>query len=154
MILSSEVTGKSISMPAVSPDGKFIVCSMSDYGYFTIYHKESDLYSVNLETKEYKKLELNSNSTESYSTWSSNSKWLVFSSKRMDDVYTRPYIAYFDENGISHTPFVLPQKDPDMYHTLLGNYNRPELITGKVELSPIEVRDVVFGEAENVEIYE
>ncbi|MCK4746780.1 MAG: PD40 domain-containing protein, partial [Bacteroidales bacterium] len=79
MVLNSDTTGMSISMPSISPDGKYLVCSMSDYGYFTIFHKDSDLYSVNLETKEYKKLELNSESSESYSAWSSNGRWLVFS---------------------------------------------------------------------------
>jgi hypothetical protein len=150
MVLSSKETGLSISMPSISPDGKFIVCSMTDYGYFTIYHKKSDLYLVDLKTRKYKKLELNSNSAESYSTWSSNSRWLVFSSKRLDDVYTRPFIAYIDTNGVAHTPFVLPQKDPEMYYRLLASYNRPELITGKVELTPIEIRDMVLRDAQAV----
>jgi dipeptidyl aminopeptidase/acylaminoacyl peptidase len=145
LVLSSEETGMSISMPSVSPDGKYMVCSMSDYGYFTIFDKKSDLYSVNLETREFKKLELNSNNAESYSTWSSNGRWLVFSSKRMDGVFTRPFIAYFDTNGIAHTPFVLPQKNPEVYNRLLANFNRPELITGKIELTPIEVRNAVLN---------
>jgi hypothetical protein len=132
-------------MPSASPDGKYMVCSMSDYGYFTIFDKKSDLYSVNLETKEFKKLELNSNNAESYSTWSSNGRWLVFSSKRMDGVFTRPFIAYFDTNGITHTPFVLPQKDPEVYNRLLANFNRPELITGKIEITPIEIRNAVLN---------
>jgi hypothetical protein len=150
MVLSSAVTGLSISMPSVSPDGKYIVCSMSDYGYFTIFHKKSDLYLIDLKTKKYKKLELNSNSTESYSTWSSNSRWLVFSSKRIDDVFTRPFISYIDSNGVAYTPFVLPQKDPEMYYRLLANYNRPELITGKVELTPIEIRNAILQNAQEV----
>jgi hypothetical protein len=140
-----------MSMPSVSPDGKFMVCSMSDYGYFTIFHKKSDIYLIDLETKEYKKLEINSSSNESYSSWSSNSRWLVFSSKRIDDVFTRPHIAYIDSNGVAHTPFVLPQKNPDMYEQLLANYNRPELISGKIELSAREIRDIVFQDAQNVE---
>jgi hypothetical protein len=154
MVLSSDETGMTISMPSVSPDGKYIVCSMADYGYFTIYNKESDLYSVNLETKEFKKLELNSNSAESHSAWSTNGRWLVFSSKRIDDVYTRPYIAYFDVDGIAHTPFVLPQKDPEMYERLLANYNIPELVSGKIELSPLEIRNMVYTDAQEVEIDE
>jgi hypothetical protein len=146
LVLSSTLTGKSISMPSVSPDGKYMICSMSDYGYFTIFHKQSDLYSINLETKEFQRLAINSNTSESYSTWSSNGRWLVFSSKRIDEVFTRPFIAYFDKNGVAHTPFVLPQKDPEMYDRLLANYNRPELITGKVDVSPIEIRDLIIVE--------
>jgi hypothetical protein len=145
MVLSSEKTGMSISMPSVSPDGKFIICSMTDFGYFSIFHKKSDLYIINLATKDFKKLDLNSNSSESYSTWSSNSRWLVFSSKRIDGVFTRPYIAYIDSNGRSHTPFILPQKNPEIYEKLLANFNRPELLTGKIELSPIQIRDLIYN---------
>ena len=148
MVLNADSIGKSISMPATSPDGKFMVCAMSDYGYFTIFHKQSDLYLVNLADFSYKKLELNSEYTESHSSWSLNSRWLVFSSKRADGVFTRPYIAYIDENGNPGKPFVLPQKNPAIYQQITANYNRPDLVTGKVNLSPIQIRDVVLGEAE------
>lgn len=145
MVLSSEKTGLSISMPSVSPDGRFLVCSMSDFGYFTIFHKKSDLYLFDLATGEYKKLELNSHSAESYSTWSSNSRWLIFSSKRMDDVHTRPYIAYIDSCGVAHNPFVLPREDPEYYESIPANFNRPELITGKIGISPFKIRDKILG---------
>jgi hypothetical protein len=144
MVLNADSTGKSISMPAISPDGKSMVCSMSDYGYFTIFHKESDLYHIDLETKEYRKLALNSSSAESFSSWSSNGRWLVFSSKRMDDVFSRPHIAYIDKNGVAHKPFVLPQKNPEMYDRLLANYNLPKMIKGKIEVSPEEIQALVM----------
>lgn len=147
LIMAADSTGMSMSIPSISPDGRFLVCSMSDYGYFTIFHKSSDLYCIDLETREYHKLGLNSNSAESYSSWSSNSRWLVFSSKRMDDVFTRPFIAYIDKEGKSRKAFALPQEDPEMYYTLLANYNRPELITGKIELDPSDIREVVMQEA-------
>ena len=143
-VLNSDSTGMSISKPSISPDGKYLICSMSDYGYFTIFHKKSDLYSVDLETGEYKKLDINSNSAESHSSWSSNGRWLVFSSKRLDDVYTRPFIAYFNRDGTTGRPFVLPRKDPEMYYRLLANYNLPELITGKIDLAPIGIRDLLY----------
>lgn len=140
MVLDADSTGMSISMPAISPDGRYMLCSMSDYGYFTIFHKESDLYCIDLESREFRKLEVNSESAESFSSWSANGRWLVFSSKRMDDVFSRPYIAYFDKNGKAHKPFVLPQKDPEMYYSLLANYNLPKMITGRIELDPEEIQ--------------
>jgi len=149
-VLNADTIGMSISMPAASPDGKFMVCAMTDFGYFTIFHKNSDLYLIDLSTHAYKKMELNSNTAESHSSWSLNSRWLVFSSKRIDGVMTRPYISYIDSNGVAHNPFVLPQEDPELYDLLQANYNRPDLVTGKVELSPIEIRDIVDGEAINV----
>ena len=151
MILNADSLGMSISMPAASPDGKFMVCAISDFGYFTIFHQKSDLYLINLETREYKKMELNSNTAESHSSWSSNGRWLVFSSKRTDGVLTRPYIAFIDSTGTAHPPFLLPQEDPEMYDLLQANYNRPDLVTGKVELSPIEIRDLVAGDAQKVD---
>lgn len=151
MVLNADSLGMSISMPATSPNGKFMVCAMSDFGYFTIYHQNSDLYIINLETKELKKMELNSNTAESHTSWSSNGRWLVFSSKHTDGVLTRPYIAFIDSTGVAHTPFLLPQKDSEMYDLLQANYNRPDLVTGKVELSPIEIRDLVVGEAQKAD---
>ena len=151
MVLDADSLEMSISMPATSPDGKFMMCAMSDYGYFTIFHQNSDLYIINLETNELKKMELNSNTAESHSSWSSNGRWLVFSSKRTDGVLTRPYISFIDNSGVAHTPFLLPQEDPEMYDLLQANYNRPDLVTGKVELSPIQIRDLVTGEAQKVE---
>ena len=148
MVLNADSIGQSISMPAASPDGKFMVCAMSDFGYFTIFHQQSDLYLINLTDNTFKKMELNSNFAESHSSWSLNSRWLVFSSKRADGVFTRPYIVYIDEHGNPGKPFVLPQKNPAIYQQITANYNRPDLITGKVNLSPIQIRDVVLGDAE------
>jgi hypothetical protein len=150
LILNADSVGMSMSMPSVSPDGLHMVCAMSDFGYFTIFHKQSDLYCIDLVTQEYRKLELNSENAESYSTWSSNSRWLVFSSKRMDEVMTRPFIAYIDQDGKAHNPFVLPQKDPEMYYRLMANYNRPELIRGQVTLKPSEIKEIVLKNPKEV----
>ena len=60
-------------------------------------------------------MSLNSDETESYHSWSSNGKWLVFSSKRGDGLTARPYFAYFGSPDNVGKPFVLPQKDPTLY---------------------------------------
>jgi len=128
--------GKSVSFPRVSPDGKFVLFCLSDYGNFSIWHPESDLYLFNLETKEISKPEINSDQTESYHTWSSGSRWLVFSSRRLDGLYTRPYFSHMDSKGTFSKPFILPQKDPLFYDRFLKSYNIPELIKSKVKLDP------------------
>lgn len=61
---------------------------------------------------------------------------MVFSSRRDDGLYTRPYFSYFDPSGKMHKPFILPQKDPGFYTDFMKTYNLPELITSKVELNP------------------
>ena len=147
-VISSQETGKSITFPRTSPDGKYITFCMTDYGYFTIHHKTSDLYLLDLRTGEYKPADaLNSLETESYHSWSTNSRWLIFSSRRIDGVHTRTFISYFDEAGNFHKPFVLPQKDPEKYTHYLLNFNRPELMTGKIKVSPQQIRDAAREDA-------
>jgi hypothetical protein len=142
-LISSRETGKSISFPRVSPDGKYVMFAMGRYGYFTIFDKEADLYIFDIESRKYKMLESNSEYTESYHTWSQSGRWFVFTSRRLDDLYSRPFYSYFDKSGKAHKPFVLPQKDPLFYKKLMKNYNLPELISGKVDVSEIEMRDFI-----------
>ncbi|TNF41835.1 MAG: hypothetical protein EP310_06750, partial [Bacteroidetes bacterium] len=141
-IISAKETGKSITFPRASPDGRFLVFCSTNYGYFTIHHKTSDLCVLDLKTGEYRVAnELNSNETESYHSWSTDGRWLIFSSRRIDGVHTRTFIAYAGENGKFGKPFVLPQKDPGFYNHFLLNFNRPELMTGKINVSPQKIRD-------------
>ena len=92
-------------------------------------------------------MEINSPQTDSYHCFSSSGRWFVFSSKRLDGLFTRPFFSYFDENGNASKPFVLPQKDPEFYNTFSKNYNIPELITGEVNVSPLAIRDRVLENA-------
>lgn len=135
-VVSSARTGLSVSFPRLSPDGKYLMFCMTSYGNFTIWHKDSDLYLMNMETNEITKPDINSDDAESFHSWSSSGRWIVFSSKRIDGQFTRLYFAYFDNNGKAYKPFLLPQKDPGFYNTYLKSYNVPELITSKVDLNP------------------
>ena len=145
-VLSSDDTGKSITLARISPDGKYAVFCLSDYGCFPVWHRESNLYILNLETKEVRNLSaINSNRSESYHSWSSNGRWMVFGSRRMDGRYTRPHICYFDTEGNAHTPFVLPQKDPLLYDFSTKSYNVPEFITGEIKVSPYEFAKTAKG---------
>lgn len=132
LLFDASNMNKSVSFPAISPNGKFLVFTLHDYGTFSIWHKEADLYLLNLNDGRVGRMTLNSDETESYHSWSSNGKWLVFSSKRDDGLTARPYFAYVDTLGNTGKPFVLPQKDPTLYKRLSKTYNRPELITGKI----------------------
>ena len=72
---------------------------------------------------------------------------MVFSSRRDDGLYTRPYIGYMDAEGNPKKAFMLPQETPKDYYTeLLYSYNIPELITGEVDLEPREVGDWVWSD--------
>ena len=133
---------KSMSFPRISPDGKALVLTLADYGCFPIWHKEADLYWVNLQNLESKRLDANSDFTDSYHSWSSNNKWIIFSSKRIDGLTARPYISFIDEQGNTGKPFILPQEDPDFYSHFLKSYNIPEQSTFSIDLTPGEIRDL------------
>ena len=150
-LVSSYKTGKSISFPRTSGDGKFLMFTMSDYGNFSIWHKESDLYILDLNDFSIKPVSnANSDNTESYHSWSSDSRWFVFSSRRIDGLYTRPYIAWLNENGESSKPFLLPQKDPDYYDDCLQSFNIPEFVTGKVKTSGRNILKHIGADSKNV----
>ena len=133
-LFNARVENRSVSFPRVSPDGNNLAFVVSDYGNFSLWHKEADLYCVNLNDKIVSEMEpLNSDDSESYHSWSGNSRWLVFSSRRDDGLYTKPYFAYIDEDGKAHKPFLLPQKDPKAYYDAqMYAYNIPEFIDDKV----------------------
>lgn len=147
-LVSARQTGKSSILGRVSPDGKYLVFCMADYGTFPIWHRENDLHLLNLETNEISNMtDVNSNDSDSYHSWSSNGRWLVFSSRRIGGTYTRLFISYFDENGKGHTPILLPQKDPMYYDYLMKSYNVPECIKGKVKVTPYQFSDAARQEA-------
>ncbi len=140
LVFNADQLHKSVAFPRISPNGKFLVLTLSDYGCFPIWHKEADLYSINLSDLKSSRLNLNSDFTDSYHSWSSNSKWLVYSSKRDDGLTARPFISYIDDNGASNKPFVMPQEDPAFYQRFLKSFNIPEFSTFKIDLNPGEIR--------------
>ncbi len=142
-ILTSKETNLSISWPRISPDGKYLLFCLAKHGYFNIHYHSSDLYMLNLETGKYDRLEINSERVESYHSWSQNSRWFVFSSKRKDGLCSRPYFCYMDKNGKINKPFVLPQENPEFYTTFLKNYNIPEMVSNRVAIDKNELFRIV-----------
>jgi hypothetical protein len=80
--------------------------------------------------------DINSPQPEGHHSWSSNSRWIVFSSKQRDGICAQPFFSYIDTNGQAHKPFVLPQKNPGLYGSFLMTYNLPELIQSPFDISP------------------
>ena len=139
--------GKSAAVPRVSPDGRYVLFTLADYGQFHIWHKTSDLYVKDLQTGEVRALDAtNSKAVDSYHSWSSNGRWMVFSSRRDDGSYTRPYIAYFDREGKGHKAFLLPQRDPEQNLLLTKSYNVPELTRDAVTLTADEVKACIYAD--------
>lgn len=145
---------KSVSFPRVSPDGKFLVFTLSDYGNFSIWHKEADLYITNLQDGTIAPLEAaNSDNVESYHSWSSNSRWLVFSSRRIDGLYTHPHLIHVDEEGKAGKPFILPQKHVSFYSTYMQSFNIPEFVKGPVEYPSHKIANTTLEQGKTISIH-
>ena len=134
-IVNAAAMGKSIAFPRPSYDGKYIMFTMSDYGCFPIWHREADLWILNLKTGKIGPIrEVNSNNTESFHNWNVNSHWFVFSSRRGDGLYTRLYLASIDDNGNVTKPFLLPQENPwEYYDESVYSYNIPDFTKTPVD---------------------
>lgn len=139
-VYCASADGKSAALPRVSPDGKWLLFSMAEYGTFHIWHHDADLYVMNLATGDVRSLSAaNSTDTESYHSWSSNGRWILFSSRRDDGSYTRLYISYFDADGNAHKPLMLPQRSPQHNLQLMQSYNVPEFMVAPVNLSRSQI---------------
>lgn len=137
MIINADSLNRSITLPRISPDGRYLLFTMGEYGIFHIWHKDADLYLMDLNNNSFRSLtEINSNDVESYHSWSSNGKWIIFSTRRDDGGYTRLYISHFNENGTFSKPFILPQKDPEFSGRFLSSYNIPEFMIEPVNIKP------------------
>lgn len=143
--------GKSATFPRESPDGKYLLFTLGDYGTFHIWHKSSDLYLMDLNTRNIRPLtEINSPDVDSYHSWSSNGRWILFSTRRDDGSYTRLYISYFDKEGNAHKPFILPQEEPDYDLQLFKSYNIPEFMVKPIKTTHYELLKAIEKDAVNV----
>ncbi|MFH1923046.1 MAG: hypothetical protein ABIP48_24545 [Planctomycetota bacterium] len=139
-VLLSKDTGLSINEPRISPDGRFLLFCMTDYGCFPVFRQVSDLYVLDLETGQHRPLEvLNSEHSDSWPSWSSNGRWILFASKRRDGLFGRAYLSHFDAVGNAHKPVLLPQKDPSFYASCVDNFNAPELIVAPIRIKQQEL---------------
>lgn len=127
--------GKSLTWPRPSYDGKYILFTLIDYGYFSVWHDESEQWLLDLQTGEAHSLEAaNSPRADSYHNWSVNSHWIVFTSRRDDGLYSRLYFSSIDEDGKVSKPFMLPQRCPkEYYDESVYSFNTPDFTKTKVD---------------------
>ena len=145
LVVSCAGRERSASFPRISPDGRYLLYAEGDYGQFHIWHRSSDLYVKDLQADSvYALTEANSPEADSYHTWSSNGRWIVFATRRMDGNYSRAFIAYFDRQGHAHKAFCLPQRDPEQNILLLKSYNVPELTRDAVRISESDLRQCIY----------
>jgi len=141
IIYDTPAEGASASFPRISPDGRWLIFTKHAYGNFSIWHKSADLCMLDLKSGRTVDIDAaNSADTESYHSWDSGSRWIVFSSRRDDGLYTKPYFAHIEDDGSISKPFLLPQKNPkEDYGKLMFSYNLPQFMISPVPYSPEEL---------------
>ncbi len=132
--------GLSCAFPRPSPCGKYVLHILADTGTYPIHQKSADVYLLDLDSKEHRRLDaVCSDLSESYPRWSSNGRWFIFTSNRRDGMSALPYLAYFDTEGEAHKAFVLPQKHPACFDTFIDTYNVVELVKSRVSISAFKL---------------
>jgi len=103
-IAGASGNGMSNFFPKYSPDGKWIVfCKAENY---MLLRPDSELYIVPAAGGVARRLRYNTARMNSWHSWSSNSRWLVFSSK-VNGPYTQLFLTHIDENGNDSPPVLL-----------------------------------------------
>lgn len=148
-IWSAALHNASACHPKASPDGRWIMFTVSAYGTFPINHSDSSLHMIDLETGEIHALEpVKGDKSDTYHSWSSDSRWFVFASKRGDGQYGKPYYCHLDDEGRPSKPFVLPQKSPRFYEDNLKSFNIPDIGMESTGLDVHRTRRMYKSESE------
>ena len=127
--------------PKASPDGRRLMFTVAEYGTFPLFHTESTLYLADLQTGEVKALDgVKGDKSDTYHSWSSNSRWFVFASKRGDGHYGKPYFCHIDADGNTAKPFVLPQKSSRFYDYNFRSFNIPDLAKASTGMTSADAR--------------
>ncbi len=103
-IAGASDNGMSNYFPKYSPDGKWVVFTKSDN--YMLLRPDSELYIVPTAGGEARRLRYNTARMNSWHSWSSNSRWLVFSSK-VNGPYTQLFLTHIDEDGNDSPPVLL-----------------------------------------------
>ena len=144
MVFDAASQNLSATLPRISSDGRWLLLSVGEWGCFHIWHRDADLWLMDLKTDSIRPFkEVNSTNVEADHTWSRSGRGIVFSSRRYDGDFTRPFFAHVDAEGHATKPFELPCDDPDYHRQLMKSYNIPELMTGPVTVSPQQWADVL-----------
>lgn len=114
--------GMSNYFPRYSPDGKWIVYTRSRSGIML--QPDSELWIVPARGGEARRMNCNLKYFNSWHSWSSNGRWLLFSSKA-NSPYTEIFLTHIDETGKDTPP------------VLLSRFNDPGYAANVPEFAPI-----------------
>ena len=140
LVYDAASADKSVTLPRISPDGRYLLFALGQYGCFHSRHRDADIVCFPIASpldpaSAIDLSKVNSDGySDSYPSWSSNGHWIMLASRRLDDNYSRVFFAYFN-NGKVEKAFLLPQEDPELHISLLKSYNRPEFMVEPVKIS-------------------
>ena len=143
LVYDAASANKSVTLPRISPDGRYLLFAQGRYGCFHIWHHDANIVCVLLDngnSLDLTKLN-NEGRPDSYPSWSSNGHWIMCASRRDDGNFSRVYISYFKDGKVSKA-FLLPQEDPEQNTYRLKSYNRPEFMVEPVKISVNEFSKV------------
>lgn len=153
LVYDAACADKSVTLPRISPDGRYLLFALGQYGCFHSRHHDADIVCIPMEQYTGTPLTVGTCSpvdmspvnsagySDSYPSWSSNGHWIMLASRRDDDNYSRVYFAYFKDGKVGKA-FLLPQEDPEHHTFLLKSYNRPEFMVEPVKISVDEFSKV------------
>ena len=126
-------SASSLSLPAIDPSGRYLVVTRLPMGSFPS-QNGGELALIDLSRRNADGLcplqeisALASPDGEKSHQFSSNGRWMVFGSKRLNGSTAAIYISHFDKDGCFHAPFILPQEPGDFYTAQLRTFLFPVL---------------------------
>ena len=145
----ASLNGRSNYYARFSPDGRWMSFCMADQG--SLIEPSSDIYLLPGDLKgPAHRLECNADyAADSWHSWSSNSRWLAFASKRDDGIYARVYLTHIDEEGHASPAIRLPVKDLP-----LKSFNLPEFLAREPRFKEGDLFEVVRAERKAVTVGE
>ena len=134
--------GRSNFYPHFSPDGKWFSFVQADAGILIKASSDIYLMPADLQTAPHR-LEANAEGVaDSWHSWSSNSRWLVFASKRENGIFARLFMTEIDAQGHSSPAVRLPIKEEPF-----ASFNIPEFVAQWPQIDEAQLFEIVRVEA-------
>jgi len=138
LIPGASRNGKSNYFPRFSPDGKWLSFCQANNG--DLIRSSSDIWLApgNLKGTAHRLACNVDYAADSWHSWSSNSRWLVFASKRDDGVYARLYLTHIDDRGRASPAVRLPLKEQPV-----KCFNIPEFVAEDPKVAERALYDAI-----------
>ena len=138
LIPGASANGRSNYYPRFSPDGRWLSFCQCDGGDLIRPTSDIFLLPASLEGQPHR-LESNAPyAADSWHSWSSNSHWLVFATKRDDGIYARLYFTEIDTEGHASPAVRLPVREDR-----LESFNIPEFVAERPPVSEGQLYEAI-----------